>query len=76
MRGILAAHQLPPTQHLCQSMNIEWPPPPAFGIGWGRRGAGEPLMFICLIDIFSSFFFLRAPKNSVSSVAKKVSGLQ
>lgn len=55
MRGILAAHQLPPTQHLSQSMNIEWPPPPAFGV---RRGEGGWQSRRCsyLLLIFSLLF--------------------
>lgn len=70
MRGILAAHQLPPTQHLCQSMNIEWPPPPAFGVRWGSEAGREAADVHISYWYFLPFFFLRAPEDSVSTVAK------
>lgn len=75
MRGILAAHQLPPTQHLSQSMNIEWPPPLAFGVRRGGGGLEKLPMFISLIDVFSLFSSCVLPEPQ-SAASQKVSVLQ
>lgn len=92
MRGILAAHQLPPTQHLSQSMNIEWPPPPAFGVRRGLAGAGGRLRGweggggregrLEMPPMFISLIDIFSPFSSgvlpvpQSAASQKVSGLQ
>lgn len=76
MRGILAAHQLPPTQHLCQSMNIEWPPPPAFGVTWASGVGWRSSWCWYLSLIFSPPFSSCALPQTQRAASQKVSGLQ